>query len=229
MRPVVAACVLAWALLTGPAQAEGFEEFWPEVAVYKTLSPETRLFLNLPYAGNPDARKATLDIAAYLDISLLPILRPSLHTLDWQRSRFLWARIGLDHVVQSEDGIRSVAENRGIVSVLAKAELPQDIWLESRVRADLRWLDGDYSTRWRYQLEATREFTVVEHTVVPYAHVEWFYDTRFGQWSRTMYQAGAEITVDPSFRLELYVVRQDDRVPTASNFNALGVVAKWYY
>jgi len=72
MRPVVAACVLAWALLTGPAQAEAVEEFWPEVAVYKTLSPETRLFLDLPFAGNPDARKATLDIAAYLDISLLP-------------------------------------------------------------------------------------------------------------------------------------------------------------
>ena len=193
------------------------------------LSPETRLFLNLPYARNLDTGDATLDIAAYLDISLLPILRPSLYTLDWQRSRFLWARIGLDHIVQTQDGTRTVTENRGIVSILAKAELPAEVWLEGRTRADLRWIDGDYSTRYRFRAEATREFTVAEHTVVPYANVEWFYDTRFDQWTRTLYQAGAEFTVNQQFRFELYLARQQDQRPQDSSFNALGVVAKWYY
>ena len=225
------ALLLALGLLTSAVsvQAEALSEFWPEAAVFVALSPETRLFLNLPYARNVDTGGATLDIAAYLDISLLPILRPALYTLDWQRSRFLWARIGLDHIVQTQDGTRTVTENRGIVSILAKAELPAEVWLEGRTRAHLRWIDGDYSPRYRFRAEATREFTVVEHTVVPYANVEWFYDTRFDQWTRTLYQAGAEFTVNQRFRLEFYLARQEDQRPQDSSFNALGVVAKWYY
>jgi hypothetical protein len=42
-------------------------------------------------------------------------------------------------------------------------------------------------------------------------------------------RAGAEITVDPHFRLEFYVARQDDRLPRWESVNALGLVAKWYY
>jgi hypothetical protein len=122
-----------------------------------------------------------------------------------------------------------VAENRSVVSVYAKAPLPAEVWLEGRARVDLRWIDGDNSTRYRFKVEATREFTVREHTVVPYANVEWFYDTRYDSWARTVYQLGAEVTVDKHFRYEIYLARQNDRQPTELSVNALGLVAKWYY
>jgi hypothetical protein len=70
--------------------------------------------------------------------------------------------------------------------------LPGEVWLESRVRADLRWIRADYPTRYRFRIEATREFTVLNHTVVPYVNVEWFYDTRYEGWARTLYQLGPE-------------------------------------
>jgi hypothetical protein len=41
------------------------------------------------------------------------------------------------------------------------------VWLETRVRTDLRWIGGDCSTRYRFRIEATREFTVVNHTGAP--------------------------------------------------------------
>lgn len=226
--PAVALAV-AWSSSPGWARAGGVDQFWPEAAVYIGLGPQSRLFLNLPYATDLDSADATLDIAAYLDISLLPILRPSLHNADWQRSRYLWARLGVDRIVEREGGHWSVAEDRGIVSLWGKLELPAEVWLESRARADLRWIGGDYSTRYRFRLEATREFTVAGHTVVPYANVEGFYDTRFDQWTRTLYQAGAEITLTPGFRFELYLARQDDHHPTNTSLDALGAVFKWYY
>ena len=79
-----------------------------------------------------------------------------------------WARIGYDRVLKATDGAGAeVAENCGVVSLYAKAPLPAEVWLEGRVRADLRWIGGDYSTRYPFRVEATREFTLFNHTVVP--------------------------------------------------------------
>jgi uncharacterized protein DUF2490 len=194
------------------------------------LNPRTRIHLNAAYAEAKESDTQSLDLAAYLDISLKPILRKELQAEDWQRSRYLWARIGYDRVFEATDAADAeVAEDRGIVSLYAKAPLPAEVWLEARARADLRWIGDDYSTRYRFKVEATREFTVFNHTVVPYFNVEWFYDTRYDGWARTLYQLGPEVTVNQHFRFELYVARQEDRLPSASSTNAVGVIAKWYY
>jgi hypothetical protein len=227
-RVLLVLASLPW-VPVGRAQAGALDEFWPEASLYVSLSPETRLFLNMPYARNFEKDEAALDLAAYIDISLRPIARPWLQQLDWQRSRFIWARVGFDRIVKDEAGVRSVSEDRGVLSLWAKADLPAEVWLEARARADLRWINNEYSTRYRFRLEATREFAVLDHTVVPYANVEWFYDTRYDGWSRTQGQLGSEFTVSPHFRFELYLARLNDRLPTASSINALGVVAKWYY
>src|SRR5205085_188524 len=119
-------------------------------------------------------------------------------------------------------------EDRLVAALYAKGELPAQVWIEGRLRADLRWIGGDYSSRERFRLEVNREFNVQEHSVVPYLQVEAFYDTRYHGLSRMLYQPGAEITLDRHFRLELYVARQNDRLPKRESLNALGVVAKWY-
>ena len=216
--------------LAGAVHAADSSEFWPEVSGFVALSPRTRIFLNAAYAEAKESTDKSLDLAAYLDVSLKPILRKHLLAEDWQRSRYLWARIGYDRVFKANDGADAeVSEDRGIVALYAKAPLPAEVWLEARVRADLRWIGDDYSTRYRFRVEATREFTVLDHTVVPYFHVEWFDDTRYDGWARTLYQLGPEVTLSKHFRFEVYIARQEDRLPSASSTNAFGVVAKWYY
>jgi hypothetical protein len=216
--------------LAGVVHAADSSEFWPEVSGFVALSPRTRIFLNAAYAEAKESAEKSLDLAAYLDISLEPILRKELLAEDWQRSRYLWARIGYDRVFDASDGADAeVSEDRGMVALYAKAPLPAEFWLEARVRADLRWIGDDYSTRYRFRVEATRELTVLDHTVVPYFHVEWFYDTRYDGWARTLYQLGPEVTLSRHFRFEVYVARQEDRLPSSSSTNGFGVVAKWYY
>jgi len=223
------AVLCACSALIGTAHAGDPWEFWPELNGFVNLSPRTRIYLDAAYAEGNESDAQALDLAAYLDISFKPIVQKSLRTLDWQRSRFLWARIGYDHIFKTSEGASSPGEDRGIISVYAKAGLPAEIWLEGRVRADLRWIDGDYSTRYRFRLEATREFTVRDRAIVPYFNVEWFYDTRYDDWARTLYMAGSEFTVNKHFRYEIYLSRQNDRHPEEESLNALGVVAKWYY
>lgn len=223
---VVCACT---ATVTTAAQAQTSWEFWPELSLYKNLSPITRMYLDVSYAKQRESDVGALDLQAYVDISLKPKRRRELQQRDWQRSRFLWVRIGYDHVADVGGGTHTATENRGILALYSKADLRAGIVLEARARADLRWLDGAYSTRYRVRLEATREFIVRNHSVVPYFNVEWFYDMRYDDWSRTLYQLGSEFTLSKHFRYELFLARQNDYQSVAASLNAGGVVAKWYY
>jgi len=137
--------------------------------------------------------------------------------------------VGYTRVHKLSDGTREVSENRGVLSIYSRAPLPAETWLEGRARADLRWIGGSYSTRYRFKVEASREFTLLEHGVVPYLNAEWFYDTRYDAHTRSLYQAGVDLLVDIDFRLEAYLAWQFDYQPLRDSLRALGVVAKWYY
>ena len=221
-----ALCLLA----SAAASAASSDEFWPELSAFIQLDPRYRVYLDASYAQGKEAKTRALDATAAVDISLLPILREQLHSEDWQRGRYLWARLGYTRVTKADES-RDLnrAEDRGIVALHAKNTPFADVWVEARGRADLRWIDGRYSTRYRFRLEATREFTVLEHAVVPYFNFEWFRDTRYDGLSRTLAQGGAELTFSERFRTELYLARQEDRRPSPATLNAFGVVAKWYY
>jgi hypothetical protein len=217
-------------VLGGGALAADSSEFWPEVSAFIGLRPDLRIYLDASYAKGKESDVAPLDVSANLDISLKPILRPELLSGDWQRNRYLWARIGYTRVSNiTEPGERSLSENPGVVALYGRALLPAEVWLEGRARVDLRWIGNEYFTRYRLRLEASREFAVKDHPVVPYFNVEEFYDTRYNGWARTLYQAGVEITVNKGFRFELYLARQNDRLPEERSLNASGVVAKFYF
>jgi len=225
----LSAALLAWLAPADTAHATDSSEIWPELSFFKKLSPRARLFFDAAYSEGKESDDASLDLAAYVDVSLKPF-RKKLQSEDWQRNRYFWMRVGYDRIFKSTDREDAkVSEDRGIVAFYGKAQLPAEFVLEARVRADLRWIGDDYSNRYRFRLEATREFTVREHTVVPYFNVEWFYDDRYDGWARTLYQLGSEVTVNKHFRYEVYLAHQRDHLPSKSDLNALGLNLKWYY
>lgn len=216
--------------LAGVADAADSTEFWPEVNAFVPLGPRARVHVAAAYAEGKESDTASLDLGAYLDVSLKPITRKDLLDEDWQRSRYFWTRIGYTRVFKATDESEAeVAEDRGVISFLGKAPLPAAVWLETRVRADLRWIGDEYSMRYRVRVEATRDFAVRGLTLVPYLKYEWFYDTRYDGWARALWMAGAEVTVNEHFRYEVYLARQEDRLPRDDSLVALGVVAKWYF
>jgi len=223
-----AAWLLAGAAFALATEARAGHEFWPELSAFVGVTPSTRLYLDAAYALDQESPARALDMSAFVDVSLRP-LREDRRTEDWQRSRLFWTRLGYTRVFKSTEGTPGVAEDRLSAAVYAKAMLPAEMLLEARLRSDLRWIGGDFSTRQRVRLELNREFAVQEHAVVPYLQIEGFYDTRYDGWSRTLYQPGAELALTPHFRLELYLARLQERLPKTDRIDALGVVAKWYY
>ena len=85
-------CLCAGVLLADNASAADSSEFWPELSAFVGLDPATRLYLDASYARGEDFR--SLDLSGFVDISIKPILRADLWTDDWQRKRYLWARLG---------------------------------------------------------------------------------------------------------------------------------------
>jgi len=230
LRILLPLAVVVGLLFGGMARAEGISEFWPELNYFHRLNPQARVLLTAAHAKGKESDERSADLAAYLDLSFKPSLLGKLRTDDWQRGRSFWARVGYVRVfdVTDESG-REAAEDRGVFAVHQKAPLPADVWLEARARADFRWIGDDYSTRYRARLEATREFTVRGHAVVPYINYEWFYDTRYDAWARTLATLGTEVTLGKHFRLEMYVANQEDEYPQEESLRALGLIAKWYY
>jgi len=227
-------CMLALACaslsLAVEARAEAASEFWPELGAFKQLNERSRVCLDAAYALGKESDVKSVDVAACLDVSLKPIARKELLTGDWQRNKYLWARVGYDRIFEATDSTGTeVAENRGVVAFFGRIPLPAATWLETRTRADFRWIGGEYSNRYRFRLDLSREFAVRDHAVVPYCNFEWFYDTRYDDWARTLLTVGAEVTMSDHFRYEVYVARQADRIPEEKDLNALGVALKWYY
>ena len=200
------ACLLALLpaclAFAGPARAEVASEFWPEIGVFVQLNDRSRACFDAAHARGKESDVQSLDVAACLDIALKPIARPELLSKDWQRSKYLWARIGYDRIFETTDSTETeVAEDRGVIAIYGRAPLPASIWLEARTRADFRWIGDEYSNRYRFRVDATREFTVLDHTVVPHFNYEWIYDTRYDDWARTLWTLGAEV-VASSHRFE---------------------------
>ena len=225
----VAALLGGMLSLASQARAADASELWPELSAYVGLSEDTRLFLDASYARGKESDLETLELSAYLDVSLAPMLRPELRQEDWQRARYLWARVGYSHIGKASAGETQEPERRGVLAVYARAPLPEQFWLEGRLRADLRWIGNDYSTRYRARLELSRDYTWLERPLMSYANVELFYDTAQRGISRTLTQIGTEVTVDKGFRYEIYLAWQADRLPAPESLLALGLVAKWYF
>jgi hypothetical protein len=122
-----------------------------------------------------------------------------------------------------------VGEHRGIVSLLGKAALPAEVLLEFCARADLRWMDDDHSSRYRFRIEFMREFTAPQHKVVSFFNAEWFYDTRHDGWAGTLATLGLEVAVNPHLRYHVHPGRQTYRLPRESDLNVLGVNFMWHH
>jgi hypothetical protein len=231
-RPLACALALTMAVVAWaqPGRAEDTRTvLLPEVNVFVPVTDTARIFLLGTLTR--DLTRATTDgeLGVHLDLTLKPILRRELLEADWERNRYLWIRVGYRLIGNLEGIDDSKIEHRGILEATARVPLPWKMWLVNRARVDLRDVGGDFSARLRPRVGLEREFTLWNYSVVPYVQVEAFYDTRFGDWSRERYQAGLELALTRHWRIEPYYRRQEDRRPSRSQENGVGLVLKYYY
>lgn len=227
-------CLLG-ALATPPVHAEADREgtgnhaFTPEFDAYLKLTDVARVFLLADVTRYTPQDKTKGEVGVHLDYTLMPLLRTSLREANWERERYLWMRVGYRHEWNIGGDPSEASENRILLQMTMRSELPNDVWLENRAGIEFRDIGGARSNRYRYRISVEREFTVWGTTFVPYARAEFSYDTRYDAWSQQVYQVGAEIELSRSWRIEPYLGLQKNTQPSANTVNQFGLILKYYH
>lgn len=132
-------------------------------------------------------------------------------------------------------------EHRFLTEQTLRKPLPGGLLLSDRNREDFRFINGDFSFRYRNRVTIERELQLFKkRSITPYASGEIFYDTRYSAWNRNREIVGVQTSLrrGPILKLllpkrhvilDLYYARQNDSRSQTKHVNALGVALALYF
>ena len=207
------------------------KEFWPEVDVYITVKPKVRLYLTGTVSKTVEdgelrnAQGYESQIGVHVDYI------PNQHVI--LRTGY---RYGTS--VGNSDPFK---EHRLLSEQTLRQLLPGDLLLSDRNREDFRFVDGDFSFRYRNRVTLEREFHLLKaRTITPYVSGEIFYDTRYNIWNRNRFSFGVQQSLrrgplrkillpKRQVILDLYYMRQNDSRSDIQHVNAIGAALAFYF
>jgi len=228
--------LLLVALAPGLAWSDGsVEEFWPEVDVWLRLSPAWRVSLFVPISENLEThyREGNLILQADYAWGRTGRLRAA-RLIDENRVEALnawmvrWGYLGGRSL--GDEGAQ-YTERTIFGELHARTPIKGDLLVTQRLRVDLRWLgdDADASSRWRYRLQVEKEIAARRFSFVPYANVEFYYDSRYETVNRIRAMGGTSVVRSKRFALEANWTYQHDTRSSVTNLDALNLILHVFF
>ena len=216
------AIAIAFLFLAQTTQGQT-NELWPEIDVSVKLNKNMRLLFSA--AGTSEhGQRTDYDFGANIDFYVKPLreLASTRGHNDESKSRLLHLRVGYHYFGTGEDRI--------VLEATGRLPLPVEAKVSLRNRTDLRFIDGDYSWRYRPRLAIERSFAIRKYHFTPYVRIEGYYDSAYKKWSRTALTAGCVFPIRKRSELEAYLEHQN-KTETSPNkqVNALGVQLNLYF
>jgi hypothetical protein len=216
-------------LLCKPTYAQDRSEFWPEFDTYVNLSSRTRLFFVAALSGDQDTKNVQGEFGPNIDFFVRPFARARLRDADPSKSKLLTFRVGYRYLptLRGTGG----TENRGVVEMTPRFNLPLDILLSDRNRVDLRGIRGqDFSWRYRNRITLERNFVIKTYVFTPYLRGEFFYDSRYEKIAKNAFTVGSVFPLTKHTEFEVYYEDQRDS-STSPNFHirGAGLVLSLYF
>ena len=203
-------------------ESETTEELWPELDIYVPLNEKFRLFFLTTVTKARETRESFEgQVGAHVDYF-------------WKDN--LTFRVGyrLNHSLGEND--TPFREHRIVTEQSFRKKTKWSIQLTDRNRQDWRWVNGDFSFRYRNRITAEREFRLWGRPVTPYGSAEVFFDSRFGTFNRYRFASGVQYTFKKRASserlllllrkervLEVYYLRQEDTRSEPKHVNAIGI------
>lgn len=127
----------------------------------------------------------------------------------------------------TEQAGTTTAEDRIVIDVTPRYRPVRRLLVDVRNRAELRWVNGEYSTRFRTRLTAERDIPVRNFRFTPYASAEFSYDFASNGWDEQQYTVGVEWPYRRAFMLQTYYLFQHS-ISAPDNVNVVGVTLNFY-
>jgi hypothetical protein len=132
-------------------------------------------------------------------------------------------------------------EHRVLTEQTLRKLLPGELLLSDRNREDFRFVNGDFSFRYRNRVSIEREVDLFKgRTITPYVSAEIFCDTRTSAWNRNRFAVGFQQSLrrgplrkmllpKRQVILDLYFMRQNDSRSDTQHVNAVGAALAFYF
>lgn len=194
----------------GTADAESVA---PEGALYVT---HNKIFRSRFAAGlnfrTEDGSVASGNLEYDLDVGLLPFFRRYVFKdPNVEKAQRMTTRLGFAYLPDLRDGEKAFDEYRGILEVTARFPFGGSWLLSDRNKGDFRWINGDYSVRYRNRLRLEHSMAFQTVKLTPYGNAEAYYDFKGNEWSRADVTLGAEFPWRWSTVLECYYTHSKNR------------------
>jgi hypothetical protein len=224
---ILASAVIVVMLFAQPARGQS-KPLWPELDLYVKINAKVRLLFSAART-NENGEITEADFGASIDYSTKPLLKLTKSRGDHQdtsKSQLLTFRAGY-HFLPSRQG---PAETRIALDGTARLPLNAGLVASGRQRAELRFISGQFSWRYRNRPGIERNFAIRSYDITPYAQAEFYYDGAYHKWSRTALIVGCVFPIRKRSEIETYFEHQN-RTETSPNkrLNAIGIQLNYYF
>jgi hypothetical protein len=187
----------------------------PEASLYLTHNKifRSRLAAGVNYNTN-DAKVTSGTFEYDLDVGLMPFFRRYVFKdPNVEKAQRLTAQVGYADLGN---------ENRGILEVTGRLPVGGTWLVSDRNKGDFRWIDGEYSARYRNRLRLEHSVAFAHVKCTPYANGEVYYDFKANEWNRTDLTLGGEFPLPYKTVFEVYVTHAMNRAGPKST--SVGIV-----
>lgn len=220
-------CLFIFSVM-GPCLAGQSVQSWPEIDTYLQINSNVRgsFFVAIT---RENAESSSGEMGPNIDFFFRPLVklkRITVFELDQSKSRPVMLQMSYRYM----PAVEGSTEHRAGVEATGRYPLVRGVLLSDRNRADLRYIDGVSSWRYRNRLTAERTFAIQGYHFSPYLRAEAFFDSRFSKWSRTALTVGATFPIGKHYELESYYEHQNDTAnPPNRQVDGLGYVLSMYF
>lgn len=207
-------------------------ELWPEINAYINLHPKLRMILLGTVSSSVEDGELLKSDAFEAQLGVSVDYIPSNHVILRTGYRFGTS------VGDSEP----FKEHRLITEQTFRHLFKGNILVSDRNREDFRWVNGDFSFRYRNRLTIEREFPFfMGRSFIPYVSGEIYFDTRYDTWNRNRYGFGVQFPLKErkgplkllfpkrDLVFDIYYLRQNDSRASTAHVNAIGLVLAVYF
>jgi len=187
-------------------------QVWPELDVFWQPAEHQRTFLELSMSSDRESDSREASVGLYQDYLRLP------------RG---YARAGYRYTFSVQDA--SYRESRAVGEVVLAAGLPRRLRLLNRARTELRWVNSQYSWRFRERVHVQyylRNPRFARHALAPYGTLEAYYDSRYRTIARIGGRIGSEARLSDKWSTDVFIARQNNSRAAPRYVTALGVIAR---
>jgi len=223
------AVVAALAVSATPAAAqtpETAQEFWPAANFHAQLGPSLRLLTFGGLKKGEDFPYQQWYVGTGIGYQWRPFSQPHPNNIDPDKEHFLVAGVGYEYLETIQSG-SPTKENRIAVQATPRVRPLAGFIVEDRNRVEFRWVNGEYSTRYRNRLTVERDFLLRELRFAPYASAEFFYDPA-KHWYEERYSGGLQLPYRRLFMLDLYYLRQNCTTCSPAHLNVVGMTLNFF-